>query len=454
MRQSGDADKKHKNNKKLQESGQDAGYDDFDTAGSIEKHARSRKFKIALAIILVIVAILVVCGFLVLTASITVNGKEISLLEYKNISEELTEANYENGYVFTDPDMEQACVTYDFDLSAVSAGSILISSLKHEEFDAAFTAVVDEEKLAAYIDAWNETAEKSVNAKIDEDWKITKEVYGTKIMKKKLIAAATAEGAEGIDPTEYYKQPSVTKKMFKAAKQEAKTYLNWSCSYDNGDVIETPETAVTITDEAEVVTDDSFLDSAIDMIDEDYNTVYDPVSFTTHGGETIEVSSGYWGYTMDADEELAFLKESFASGESVENRTPDVSGYGGEIGDTYVEVDISEQHVWVYVDGSVVMDTSCVTGRANKHDTPTGIYYILELKEGKYLTGDDYKTWVDYWMRCTWTGVGLHDASWRGSFGGSIYKTNGSHGCVNLPASFAADLYDMLYIGFPVCIHS
>jgi len=49
-------------------------------------------------------------------------------------------------------------------------------------------------------------------------------------------------------------------------------------------------------------------------------------------------------------------------------------------------------------------------------------------------------------------GCGLHDASWRSDFGGSIYKTDGSHGCVNLPASFAAALYDKAATGIPVIV--
>ena len=47
-------------------------------------------------------------------------------------------------------------------------------------------------------------------------------------------------------------------------------------------------------------------------------------------------------------------------------------------------------------------------------------------------------------------GVGMHDATWRNKFGGEIYKTSGSHGCINLPLSIAKELYEEVETGFPV----
>ena len=41
-------------------------------------------------------------------------------------------------------------------------------------------------------------------------------------------------------------------------------------------------------------------------------------------------------------------------------------------------------------------------------------------------------------------GIGMHDATWRGSFGGSIYQYSGSHGCINMPKAKAASLYEMI----------
>ena len=49
--------------------------------------------------------------------------------------------------------------------------------------------------------------------------------------------------------------------------------------------------------------------------------------------------------------------------------------------------------------------------------------------------------------------MGFHDATWRGKFGGSCYKRNGSHGCVNLPYSVAQQLYENIEAGCAVLVY-
>ena len=52
------------------------------------------------------------------------------------------------------------------------------------------------------------------------------------------------------------------------------------------------------------------------------------------------------------------------------------------------------------------------------------------------------------------TNIGMHDATWRSSFGGTIYKTKGSHGCINMPYEKAQELYGYIEKGTPViCYH-
>ena len=124
-----------------------------------------------------------------------------------------------------------------------------------------------------------------------------------------------------------------------------------------------------------------------------------------------------------------------------------------EIGNTYVEVSIPQQHLWYYQDGKVVLECAVVTGQVGVHDTPLGCYYITQMINGTYLTGEEYNNWVNRWMRLTVDGIGIHDANWRTSFGGDIYKTDGSHGCVNMPNLKAAELYKAVDLGTVVVIH-
>ncbi len=126
---------------------------------------------------------------------------------------------------------------------------------------------------------------------------------------------------------------------------------------------------------------------------------------------------------------------------------------------TYIEVDISEQHMWFCKDGMMVLDTDVVTG-APGMSTPTGEFSILEKMSPKVLRGYrsdgslEYATPVTYWARVTWTGIGFHDANWQPAFGGERYKQGyGSHGCINMPYKKVEKLYKMIEVGCPVIIH-
>ena len=123
---------------------------------------------------------------------------------------------------------------------------------------------------------------------------------------------------------------------------------------------------------------------------------------------------------------------------------------------TYIEVDLTAQHVWYYRDGEVYVDCDCVSGDVTKdHGTKTGCFPLAYKESPSVLTGgegdDEYEEKVEYWMPF-YEGQGLHDASWRYYFGGSIYRGNGSHGCVNIPLSAARDIYEAVDTGTAIII--
>ena len=115
-----------------------------------------------------------------------------------------------------------------------------------------------------------------------------------------------------------------------------------------------------------------------------------------------------------------------------------------------VVVSILNQTLNYYEKGQVVLSSPVVTGLNNA--TPKGTYKILSKSRNVTLVGENYESHVRYWMPFIGRSYGLHDASWRSNFGGQIYKTNGSHGCVNLPTNKAAQLYDLIEVGTPVII--
>ena len=121
---------------------------------------------------------------------------------------------------------------------------------------------------------------------------------------------------------------------------------------------------------------------------------------------------------------------------------------------TFVDVDITNQTVTLYQNNIPELQSPCVTGTPkNGRSTPTGVWRVMEKAPGKRLKGATWDVWVNRWMRFTPDSCGLHDASWRKKFGGNIYLSNGSHGCVNLPKDVAYTLYDLVSVGTPVIVH-
>lgn len=115
----------------------------------------------------------------------------------------------------------------------------------------------------------------------------------------------------------------------------------------------------------------------------------------------------------------------------------------------HILVSISEQRLWFYKNGVLELSANVVTGTKGTHDTPRGSFRIQGKAQSIYLIGPDYKSFVNFWMPI-YGEIGLHDAMWRSSFGGSIYLTSGSHGCINLPYYVAENIYYNAPIGILV----
>lgn len=120
---------------------------------------------------------------------------------------------------------------------------------------------------------------------------------------------------------------------------------------------------------------------------------------------------------------------------------------------SYIVVSIKSQKLWYYKNGKLKLTSKVVTGQKGRYSTPKGTYKILGKARSVHLIGPDYRSYVNYWMLIDRRHqIGLHDATWRNRFGGSIYKYNGSHGCINLPYSKAKYLYKYAPVGTKVII--
>lgn len=188
-----------------------------------------------------------------------------------------------------------------------------------------------------------------------------------------------------------------------------------------------------------------------------YNTAGRSKSFQTSYGTDVTVSGGDYGWKIDQEKEAEALRGHIKKGESV-SKEPEYSQRansrsGGDYGDTYVEVNLTAQHLYYYKNGSLVLETDFVSGNdAKGWSTPPGAYGLYYKQRDKTLRGEGYATPVSFWMPFN-GGVGFHDANWRRDFGGNYYKRNGSHGCVNMPYSAAQTLFDNIEAGCAILVY-
>lgn len=307
--------------------------------------------------------------------------------------------------------------------------------------------------------------QKATDAKFDKKTlKVVPEKKGTEIDTDKAVKGIMEAITKGekklpsLTQEEYYVQPSVTSADIEEKFADVLKIKKWEASYSVTSykikLSDYPE-SIRVNDDGSYTIDKAFLTDAVLQLSKTVDKIGEKRKFKSTKQGTIWVSGGTYGQMMDNEAETKYLGEMLDKEKKVKDREPvwKIKPPKPESEETYIEVDISAQHAWYYKNGKLIMDTSVVTGcSSKKHDTPKGWYFVSEKVNGKYLTGPGYKTWVNKWMRLTNTGIGLHDATWRGSFGGSIYKTNGSHGCINMPYNFAKKLYDKIDVGIMVVI--
>jgi len=188
-----------------------------------------------------------------------------------------------------------------------------------------------------------------------------------------------------------------------------------------------------------------------------YTTLGAARNFKTSTGEEIIISNGDYGWWLDSSamkKDIISNIETVNSGENdaIYKQKADVYGGNLDFGDTYIEISLDNQHVWMYVDGELLIDSDVVTGNVkNGWNTRKGIFSLTYKTTNATLRGPGYASFVYYWMPFD-GGIGMHDATWRYDFGGNIYKTNGSHGCVNMPLETAKTIYNNITSTTPIIV--
>ena len=214
---------------------------------------------------------------------------------------------------------------------------------------------------------------------------------------------------------------------------------------------------VQISDDLTITLNQKEVENYVNSLAAKYNTIGKNRPFMTSYKRELTLTRGTYGWSLNVNHEIEKLKTELFSGKTVvrdavfSKKAASLSG--NDYGNSYIEVNLTAQHMFVYKNGSKVLETDFVSGNVAKgYQTPVGIYGIRFKKSPSILRGADYATPVSYWMPF-FGSYGLHDASWRKSFGKTIYKTNGSHGCVNLPPAKARELYSLAYTNMPVIVY-
>ena len=344
------------------------------------------------------------------------------------------------------------------------------------DFDLSYNTGALEEKIRE-LDCVTAGTTKSTNAALEygpSGYYIKEETIGDVVDVDRLIYGVEKGLSES--ELEYdllalncYELPTVTSSSPELSKalENVKVIENVVVTYNFGDrteILDKSRFLDWITVEASGVVGINYEDvkSYVRQLAYKYDTFQTERIFTTHSGDTIKIggtSYDTYGWQIDVEEETQALAKTLLKGLS-ESREPvyKIQGYErgeNDIGSTYIEVSIAEQHLWYYKDGELFLESDVISGYpTNGNGTPNGVFCVWSREKDRQLVGETYNTHVDYWMPFTWTGCGLHDAWWQTQFGGQIYKTKlGSHGCINLPTNVAKKIYENVAVRTPVIVY-
>lgn len=348
--------------------------------------------------------------------------------------------------------------------------------------DATFDSGKAEQVIAAlrcFDPAHYTKVEDAHLSRTEDDLTIVPEVEGNQLDEsaaKALILKGLQDGAEEVDLEEggCYLKPkvlqndeSLTKELTKVSK-----WMNAVITYDFGDErIVTVDRSV-IADWLTQDKDGAWVldaDKAQEFVKTEMAYKTDTFGLThefkTHDGDTVTLKGGDYGWCIDRKATAEALLRSVKMGRQTtlepkylyraQNRGID------DIGGTYVEISIDKQTMWCYKDYKCVVETPVVTGNVTKgNGTPRGSVWAMDSHKSPATLGTldtmGYSSEVTYWMSFTGN-VGIHDSSWRGTdpsgYGGKIYKTNGSHGCINTPYDAAEQIFNICNVGTPVVVY-
>ena len=437
----------------------------------------------------------------------TLNGKDVSLKGASEVAADSSDASDRFPFMVTGDGVDlsvtadQIKARYDSKAgvrAAISGQQAWLWPLKafsqHDltaDYKLTYDTMLLTDVVGSAVDAVNKDATAPKDATVAYNKKTTlyevkKEKLGTKIDKDLVqdkVRNALISGEQGVElGDDELVKPEVTsddEKLNEAVNKVNASLTATQTLTTHDQTVATIDSAqlhewVKVDDDLKVSFDkDACTKWAQGDLSIELDTIGKKRSFSLPDGKQLTVEGGSYGWSINGAEIAATIAENVLAGKEATFDIPWLvtaekwNPGGAEWGDTLIEIDLGAQHVRYFKNGKVVWESDCVSGGMNSgkmYHTPTGIYSInSNMQSGNVeLKGEidpktnkpEYISYVKYWMPFINNSHALHDADWRSPFGGEIYKTSGSHGCVNLPPDKAKELYGMISVGTVVIVHS
>lgn len=220
---------------------------------------------------------------------------------------------------------------------------------------------------------------------------------------------------------------------------------------------------LSVSAENEIIFDTEKIGEYVDKIGDTYETMGQSREFTTSDGNTITVNGGDYGWWINRTAETEAIVNDIKGLKSV-TREPNylqrAIDYGeNDFGNTYIEINLTNQHLYAYKDGNKIVDCDIISGDpTNNSETPTGVFNMrFMFTEYDYVRGS-FKKHLKYWMvfygNTVDTNIGIASCDWISKFGGLAYRGAGSLGSVYVNENDAKTLYmELPGKDFPVIIY-
>lgn len=423
-----------------------------------------------------------------------VNGKESGLISFNKVFNSKIDSGKLKVIGRNDANLDLSLSDLEIKKAVVKEPEIKqnnfmwpIEIFKKHEHKINFDVNYNKEKLSKIVkeSEFMKDQIKPVDAKIEynqdkDKYVIIPEVMGTTIEQNKIESAiidTVISSEDTVKLDSYYTKPKITVDDDSLKKQlkEIDTITSHEYIFDFEDreyILKGKKIfdMYTTSDKGYKLDKDILRDYVADIARETDTYASTRTFEATDIGE-IKVGPGIYGWQMDVDKTrdnlLAMMQKKQDGKVEIAYRADKYFSYTGmsrkknDIGNTYIEVDLSRQTLWYYEEGNLIVKTPIVSGQANiKYAaTPTGVNKIRDKQSPKMLKGVDeirggsYEVPVNYWMNVGWTGSGIHDVGYRDRFGGDIYKYNGSSSCMNTPKKAMKKLYERVKLGTPVVIY-